>query len=89
MSRPANCYDNAVMESFWATLKTECFDNFRHGIPATRGEAKQQLFSYIEVFYNRQRLHSSLSYCSPVEFEEIYKRHNLKKEDNLSLSVSA
>ena len=89
MSRKANCYDNALMESFWATLKTECFDNFRHGIPATRGEAKQLLFGYIEVFYNRKRLHSSLGYCSPVEFEEIYKRHNLKKEDNLSLSVSA
>jgi len=89
MSRKANCYDNAIMESFWATLKTECFDNFRHGIPATRGEAKQLLFRYIEVFYNRKRLHSSLGYCSPMEFEEIYKQHNLKKEENLSLSVSA
>ena len=87
MSRKANCYDNAMMESFWATLKTECFDNFRTGIPATRGEAKQKLFSYIEVFYNRKRLHSALNYCSPVEFEDIYKQ-NLKKEENLSLSVS-
>ena len=78
------------MESFWATLKTECFANFRLGIPATRQEAKQQLFSYIEVFYNRQRLHSSLGYCSPVTFEEIYrKQQNTKKEDNLSFSVSA
>lgn len=41
MSRKGNCYDNALMESFWATLKTECFDNFRDGIPATRQEAKQ------------------------------------------------
>ena len=89
MSRKGNCYDNAVMESFWATLKTECFDNFRHGIPATRAQARQLLFGYIEVFYNRKRLHSSLGYCSPVEFEEIYKHHNLKKEENLSLSVSA
>ena len=88
MSRRGNCYDNALMESFWATLKTECFDNFRRGIPATRQEAKQKLFSYIEVFYNRKRLHSSLGYCSPVEFEAIYQQQNLQKEGNLSLSVS-
>jgi transposase InsO family protein len=88
MSRKANCYDNALMESFWATLKTECFDNFRSGIPATRGEAKQKLFSYIEVFYNRKRLHSALGYCSPIEFEEIYKQQNLQKEENLSFFVS-
>ena len=88
MSRRGNCYDNAFMESFWATLKTECFDNFRSGIPATRQEAKQKLFSYIEVFYNRKRLHSSLGYCSPVEFEAIYQQQNLQKEKNLSLSVS-
>lgn len=88
MSRKGNCYDNAVMESFWATLKTECFDNFRDGIPATRQEAKQRLFSYIEVFYNRQRLHSSLGYCSPVQFEAMHQQQNLQKEENLSLSVS-
>ena len=89
MSRKANCYDNALMESFWATLKTECFDNFRDGIPATRQEAKQKLFSYIEVFYNRKRLHWSLGYCSPIEFEAIDQQQNLQKEENLSLSVSA
>ena len=89
MSRRGNCYDNALMESFWATLKTECFDNFRSGIPVTRQEAKQQLFSYIEVFYNRKRLHSSLGYCSPIEFEAIDQQQNLQKEENLSLSVSA
>ena len=89
MSRRGNCYDNAAMESFWATLKTECFDNFRSGIPATRQEAKQKLFSYIEVFYYRKRLHSSLGYCSPIEFEAIYKQQqNLQKEENPSLSVS-
>jgi putative transposase len=87
--RKGNCYDNAMMESFWATLKTECFDNFRKGIPATRQEAKQQLFSYIEVFYNRQRLHSSLGYQSPRQFELNYFRQNPQKEGNLSLSVSA
>ena len=89
MSRKGNCYDNAVMESFWATLKTECFDNFRDGIPTTRSEAKQKLFSYIEVFYNQKRLHSALGYRSPMEFEEIYKQQNLQKEQYLSLSVSS
>lgn len=88
MSRKGNCYDNAMMESFWATLKTECFDNFRSGIPATRQEAKQKVFAYIEVFYNRRRLHSSLNYCSPIEFEDNYKQQNLEKEVNLFLSVS-
>ena len=89
MSRKGNCYDNAVMESFWATLKTECFDNFRGGIPATRQEAKQKLFAYIEVFYNRKRLHSSLGYCSPVEFDQNYFEQNLQKEEHPLLSVSA
>ena len=75
MSRKGNCYDNAAGalgagESFWATLKTECFDNFRCAIPATWQEAKQKLFAYIEVFYNRKRLHSSLDFCSPVEWED-------------------
>lgn len=85
MSRKGNCYDNAAMESFWATLKTECFDNFRQGIPATRQEARQRIFRYIELFYNPKRLHSALGYCSPIEFETIYF---IQKEDNLSLFVS-
>ena len=89
MSRKANCYDNAMMESFWATLKTECFDNFRSGIPATRQEARQKLFAYIEVFYNRKRLHSALGYQSPVEFEENHKIQKSQKEENLTFSVSA
>jgi transposase InsO family protein len=66
MSRTANCYDNAAMESFWATLKTECF----HGaMPATRAQARAMLFDYIESFYNTTRLHSSLNYQSPAAFE--------------------
>lgn len=68
MSRRANCYDNAMMESFWATLKTECFGDY---IPASRAEAKMMLFDYIEVFYNRQRSHSALGYLSPKQFEEL------------------
>lgn len=86
MGRKGNCYDNALIESFWATLKTECFDNFRGGIPATRAEAKQKLFAYIEVFYNRKRFHSSLGYLAPIEFENNHFRH---KEENLSFSVSS
>ena len=57
MSRKANPYDNAIMESFFATLKTECFQN---QIPKSRREAKLILFDYIETFYNRSRLHSAL-----------------------------
>ena len=66
MSRKANCYDNALMESFWATLKTECFDSL---IPETKAQAKLMLFDYIEGFYNRSRLHSAIGYQSPVQFE--------------------
>ena len=67
MSRKGNCWDNALMESVWGTLKTECAD--RH-IFATSQEARTMLFEYMEVFYNRQRLHSALGYQSPVHFEQ-------------------
>ncbi len=50
-----------------ATVKTECFDNFRDGIPKTRAEALRSLFRYIELFYNPERLHSALGYKSPVQ----------------------
>jgi transposase InsO family protein len=66
MSRKANCYDNAAMESFWATLKTECFQG---QIPRNLKHAQAMLFDYIETFYNPIRLHSSLGYLSPIEFE--------------------
>jgi len=66
MSRKGNCYDNAVMESFFHTLKTELiyFENFQ-----TREEAKMKIFDYIEIYYNRQRIHSSIDYFTPVEYE--------------------
>jgi transposase InsO family protein len=66
MSRKGNCYDNAAMESFWSTLKQELIyrRNFK-----TRNEARQAIFDFIEVFYNRRRLHSSLDYRSPLDFE--------------------
>jgi len=65
MSRTANPYDNAVAESFIATLKTECFDH----LPPSPVAAQFKLFDYIETFYNPRRLHSALGYQSPVEFE--------------------
>jgi transposase InsO family protein len=69
MSRKENCWDNAPTESFFHSPKTElvCFEDYR-----TREEAKKSLFEYIEVFYNRQRLHSSLNYKSPVDYEDSF-----------------
>jgi transposase InsO family protein len=66
MSRKANCYDNAAMESFWSTLKHELI--YRHRF-ATRAEATTAIFDYIEGFYNRTRLHSALGYQSPLDYE--------------------
>lgn len=65
MSRVGNCYDNAVAESFFATLKAECVT----AIFLTRASARTAIFEYLEVWYNQHRLHSSLGYCSPVVFE--------------------
>jgi transposase InsO family protein len=65
MSRAANPYDNAIAESFMATLKTECFEH----TPATRAQAQLMIFDYLETFYNPRRLHSALGYKSPVDFE--------------------
>ena len=66
MSGRGDCYDNAMMESFWATLKTELIHHQKY---ATREQAKGSIFDYVEVFYNRRRLHSSLGYVSPESFE--------------------
>jgi len=66
MSRTGNCWDNAVTESFFSTAKRELT---HHESYATREEARRSLFEYIEVFYNRQRLHSTLGYRSPAEYE--------------------
>lgn len=67
MSRKANCYDNAAMESFWSTLKTELHDEHLQALP--KDAVRQLVFEYIEAYYNRRRLHSSLGYKTPVEFE--------------------
>lgn len=66
MSRAGNCYDNAPMESFFGTLKTELIHHCHY---QTKAEAKTAIFEYIEVFYNRIRRHSALGYQSPVNFE--------------------
>jgi putative transposase len=67
MSRRANCWDNACAESFFSTLKTE---SIRGRVFQTHAQAKLAVFEYIEGFYNRKRLHSSIGYCSPVDFED-------------------
>ena len=66
MSRKGNCYDNAVAESFFSTLKNELI---HHQTYHTRDEASREIFAFIEGFYNRQRLHQSLAYLSPMQFE--------------------
>ena len=67
MSRKGNCWDNAVAESFFRIIKTELIYHCNY---QTREEASQDIFEYIEVFYNRKRLHSSIGYVSPAQFEE-------------------
>jgi transposase InsO family protein len=66
MSRRGNCYDNALMESFWSTLKCGLVHRIHF---ATRAQAQAAIFEWIEVFYNRERFHSALGYKSPVDFE--------------------
>jgi transposase InsO family protein len=68
MSRTGDCYDNAVMEAFFSTLKTELTDRFD-----SPGQATRELFEYIEAFYNTRRRHSTLGYASPAEFERAFR----------------
>jgi putative transposase len=75
MSGTGNCYDNAAMESFFHTLKTEhiYFESY-----VTREQAKQSIFEYVEIFYNRKRSHSTLGYLSPMVFEKKwYQQQNV------------
>jgi len=75
MSAKGHCYDNAVAESFFHTLKTEHvkFNKYK-----TREEAMASLFEYVEMFYNRQRRHSTIGYLSPVEYEKIYEKQKVR-----------
>src|SRR6186713_3329086 len=79
MSRKGNCWDNAVAESFFSTLKRELV--YPCGVFANKEEARSRIFNYIETWYNRMRKHSALQYLSPSEYE-------LEKE-NLSLTKAA
>ena len=66
MSRRGNCYDNAMMESFWSTLKRELIHRFEFN---TRAAARAAILEWSEVFYNRERFHSAPGFQSPVDFE--------------------
>ncbi len=76
MSSSGNCYDNAITESFFHTLKIELIFWNRY---QNREQAKRSIFEYIEVFYNRERLHSSIGYLSPVEFEMKRRKDLIEK----------
>ena len=67
MSAKGNCYDNAAMESFWSTLKTEAFPD--SGVFESKEAARQAIFEYIEGYYHTQRMHSSLNYLTPLAAE--------------------
>ena len=71
MSRARNCWDNALAESFFHTIKTEWLYHFTFD---SRAQARSYVFDYIEAFYNRQRRYSTLGYLSPAEFEDRYHR---------------
>lgn len=73
MSAKGECYDNAVAESFFGTLKTELIDGVTY---PSKEQARKTIFEYIEVFYNRIRRHSSLNYLSPVNFEKAFYTNN-------------
>jgi transposase InsO family protein len=68
MSRKGNCYDNAVAESFFSSLKNELI---HHRDYHSREDARSEIFEYIELFYNRQRIHQSLGYQTPIRYEEM------------------
>jgi len=74
MSRKGNCWDNAVMERFFGTLKSERTDGKNY---STRDEAKVDVIDFIEIFYNRQRLHSTLNYVSPTHYEMNFWTNNM------------
>jgi putative transposase len=72
MSGVGNCYDNATMEAFFSTLKTECFPD--NQVFASRAQARREIFEYIEVYYNSRRLHSTLGYQTPCQYETQFER---------------
>jgi putative transposase len=83
MSRKGNCWDNAVMESFFGSLKEECVGST---VYPSHEQARCSLFEYLEVYYNRQRRHSSLGYVSPLTYEQMAKKRAERNVDVLRLS---
>ena len=79
MSGVGNCYDNAQAKAFFSTLKTECFPD--NQVFASRAQARREIFEYIEVYYNNQRLHSALGYQTPCRYETQFKRVIDSKSD--------
>ena len=86
MGRTGVCWDNAMAESFWATLKTEFYDR---RFWSTRAEARRGIARWIEIVYNRRRLHSSLDYTSPVAFENTIKHAQAKTEEHTDQAQAA
>ena len=86
MGRTGVCWDNAMAESFWATLKTEFYDR---RFWSTRAEARREIARWIEIVYNRRRLHSSLDYTSPVAFENTIKHAQAKTEEHTDQAQTA
>lgn len=85
MSGKGNCYDNAVMESFFHSLKTELIYQTKY---ETREKAKEEIFKYVEIFYNRKRKHSYLGYLSPNEFEKKNVSTNLSTKSLQDQKIS-
>jgi transposase InsO family protein len=71
MSAQGNCYDNARVEAFFSSLKTECFP--LSNCFASKAQARREIFEYIEIYYNNQRLHSALDYHTPHQYEAAWK----------------
>ena len=90
MSAQGNCYDNARAEAFFSSLKTECFP--LRNCFASKAQARREIFEYIEIYYNNQRLHSTLSYHSPHQYEAAWKAKRepfLKKKGNKKQQIKS
>ncbi len=85
MSGKGNCYDNAQAESFFSRFKAELMEN---GVFEDMEQARSEIFSYIEGYYNRVRLHSSLGYKSPIEFEQEYKLKTEETKDSFLSKIT-
>jgi Integrase core domain len=87
MSALGNCYDNAKAEAFFSTLKSECLP--ARQVFESKAVARRELFEYIEIYYNNQRLHSALGYQAPRRFEaEHFKKENNFFEENVAATSS-